>query len=100
MKVNECKYKEKDRRLKEQFINGINDDKMMAEIIGELTTVKKTTEITSEQVIDWAIRWKHKEHEKHTQKPQKTINSSTLLKGMKERIIYLPEQNLTEKKPS
>ena len=33
MKANEYEYKEKDRRLKEQFINGIKDDKLMTEII-------------------------------------------------------------------
>ena len=40
MKTNESNYKEKDRRLKEQFINGINDE-MMTEIIGELTIIRK-----------------------------------------------------------
>ena len=29
VKANECEYKEKDRRLKEQFINGINNYDMM-----------------------------------------------------------------------
>ena len=29
---NECRYKENDRKLKEQFINYINDDKIMTEI--------------------------------------------------------------------
>ena len=29
----ECKYKENDRRLKEQFINGMNDEAITAEII-------------------------------------------------------------------
>ena len=33
--------KEKDRQLKEQFINGKNDDDMMSEIIRELTTIKR-----------------------------------------------------------
>ena len=32
MKANKCSYMEKDERLKEQFINGINND-MMTEII-------------------------------------------------------------------
>ena len=33
----ECNYKEIDRQLKEQFIHGLNDDKMLAESIRELT---------------------------------------------------------------
>ena len=33
-------HKEKDRRLNEQFINGINHDGMMSEIIKELTAYK------------------------------------------------------------
>ena len=35
-------YKDKDRILKEQFINGINEDDMMTETIRELTAIKKT----------------------------------------------------------
>ena len=44
IKGNEFEYKERDRRLKEQFINGINDDNdddMMTETIRELTLVKR-----------------------------------------------------------
>ena len=33
LKENECKYRAKDRKLKEQFINGKNNNKMMKEII-------------------------------------------------------------------
>ena len=33
VRANECEYKEEDRRLKEQFINGINDDDLVTEII-------------------------------------------------------------------
>ena len=40
IKSDKCGFKEKDRRLKEQFINGINDD-MMTKIMWELTTIKK-----------------------------------------------------------
>ena len=39
IEANECNYKEKDRRLNEQFINSMNNDDMMTEI--ELTVVKK-----------------------------------------------------------
>ena len=33
IKGNECNYKEHDGQLKEQFINGLNDEMMAAEII-------------------------------------------------------------------
>ena len=33
MKANECKYKERDRGLKEQCLDGTNNDQMMLEII-------------------------------------------------------------------
>ena len=33
IKINECKYKETDRRLKVTFINGINGNGMMTEIM-------------------------------------------------------------------
>ena len=42
IKANECKYRDGDRRLKEVFINRINDHEMITEIIQELTTIKKT----------------------------------------------------------
>ena len=32
VKTNEFEYKERERRQKEQFINGINDNDMMSEI--------------------------------------------------------------------
>ena len=35
-------YKERERQLKEQFIHGLNDTDMLAEIIMELTKVEKT----------------------------------------------------------
>ena len=51
-----CCYKEKDRRLKDQFINSINDyddNDMMTEIMRELTAIKNTSEITSKQMLCW-----------------------------------------------
>ena len=50
VKANECKYQERERRLKEQFIIGINDDDVINEIIvRELNTIKKTHEITHKE---------------------------------------------------
>ena len=37
--ASECRYKERDKRLQEQFINGINDDDM-TEIIRGLCLIK------------------------------------------------------------
>ena len=54
IKENKYSYKEKDRRLQEQFINGKTDNDMMTNIIRELTTIKKTDEIPSRQVLCWA----------------------------------------------
>ena len=36
IKATECKYKENDRRLKEQFINSISNEVITAEIIKDL----------------------------------------------------------------
>ena len=36
IKATEYKYKENDRRLKQQFTNGINNEVIIAEIIKEL----------------------------------------------------------------
>ena len=53
IKVTNCKYKEYDRRLKEQFINGLDDDTIIAKIIKELTALKDTREVSSKQVLMW-----------------------------------------------
>ena len=53
IKANDCEKKEKDWRLKEQFINGINNDNIITDIIQELTAVKKTSEITNEHKLAW-----------------------------------------------
>ena len=45
----------KDRKLKEQFINRISDYEM-TEIIKELTTIKKTNEISGDQELCWEKR--------------------------------------------
>ena len=55
-KTKECWYKEKGRGPKEQFIKGINDADTVMEILTELITIKKTNEITSEQVLCWVKR--------------------------------------------
>ena len=47
--VGECNYKELHRKLKEQFIHGLNDDEMLTELIHKLTAIKSTSIVTSEQ---------------------------------------------------
>ena len=54
----ECNYKEIDRQLKEQFMHGLNDNDMPAEIISELTKAEESTAVISEQVLIWAKRVK------------------------------------------
>ena len=53
LSVIECDYKELDRQFKEQFIHGLNDTDLLAEIIQELTIIHENTEITSENVLPW-----------------------------------------------
>ena len=52
----ECKYKEVDRQLKEQFIHGLNDDEMLAEVIRELTKCGENVTIPIETFLAWAKR--------------------------------------------
>ena len=52
----ECKYKEVDRQLKEQFIHGLNDDEKLVEVIRELRKCGKDVPIPSETVLAWAKR--------------------------------------------
>ena len=50
----ECKYKEVDRQLKEQFIHGVNDDEILEEVARELTKYGEDVTIPSESVLAWA----------------------------------------------
>ena len=52
--VVKCSYKEIYRQLKEQFIHGLNDEEVLAEIIRELTKCGENTNIHSENVLTWA----------------------------------------------
>ena len=42
-----CKYKKYCWKLKEQFINDLNDEAITAEIIKELNILKDTTKVSS-----------------------------------------------------
>ena len=54
MAAAEYGYKEIDRQLKEQFIQGLNDKIMLDEIIRELTSRTSNVQTTSEDVLAWA----------------------------------------------
>ena len=56
IKVMECTHKECDRQVKEQFINSIDNEEIMQEIITELTAHTDMRETESEQVLMWAQR--------------------------------------------
>ena len=49
VRATEYKCKERDRGPKEQSINSINNQVMMAEIIKDLTIIKDTSEVTSNE---------------------------------------------------
>ena len=53
IKAVECTYKEHGRQLKEQFINGIDVEEIMQEIIKELMTQSTTEGIDNEHVLMW-----------------------------------------------
>ena len=52
----ECNYKELDKKLNDQFINGLNDSDMLAAIIRELSKTDENMQVTSKQVLVWAKR--------------------------------------------
>ena len=51
-----CKYQEYNSRLKEQFINGLNNENIKAKIFKELTALKDASKLSSMQVFMWAKR--------------------------------------------
>ena len=48
VKATEIKYKEQDRKLKDQLLNSTNDQTMTPEIMKEETVIKDTSKIPSE----------------------------------------------------
>ena len=49
-----CKYIAMDINLKEQFINDLNDNGMIVEIIQEFSSISDTSSVTNEQVLTQA----------------------------------------------
>ena len=66
IKAAECKYLEYNRRLREQFINGLNDEDITAQITKELTALQYTSKVSSEQVLFGP-------REVEVQRPQKVV---------------------------
>ena len=54
----ECNYKEIDRKLKEQFIHGLNNKAMLDEVVRELMAKNSSEHTNSEDVLLWARRIK------------------------------------------
>ena len=54
MKAVDCEYKEYDRRLTEQLINGLDNEVIMEKKIRELTALKHTSEVNVG--TDWRLR--------------------------------------------
>ena len=52
----DCEYKECNRRMTEQFINGLDDEVCIGEIIRELTALKDINEVTSDHILMWTQR--------------------------------------------
>ena len=65
IKITDSTYKEHERRLKEQFLNALDNENIIAEILKEWTAYKDTSEVSSEQVLMFAqrseVQWVHKE---------------------------------------
>ena len=54
IKTTECLYKDNDIGINEEIINGTNIKVMTADIFKELTAIKDSSAVTSEQVLLWA----------------------------------------------
>ena len=55
-KVSECKYRDPDRLLREQFIGSVKDDGMTGEILQQVTTLEYNEEAMSEYMLGLACR--------------------------------------------
>ena len=64
-------------QLKKQFTNGSSDEEMMMEKIRELSTIKETNKVTSEQVLCWTKKVE-------VQRAQKALLEATKEKECKE----------------
>ena len=62
IKATNYKYEGYDRKLKEQFINGLKNETIIGKILMEATALKDTSQVSNTQVLMWPQRAKYKEH--------------------------------------
>ena len=53
-KVVECDYKGYDRKMIEQFIQGLDDKGMISKILREVSVLEDINDATSKWVLSWA----------------------------------------------
>ena len=86
-----CNYKDIDRKLKEQFIHGLNSSDMVIKIIKEITKMGENEKMTSEQVQVLARRAKSQKAQsailKHLNQT-KDIDKISTRKGYKDKLRY------------
>ena len=58
VKAMDYKYKEYDRMMKEQFINGLDSGTMVEEIIKELPALTDTSEVRRKQILFRPGEWR------------------------------------------
>ena len=88
VKAMECKYKEWDRRLKEQFINSMNDKTLTADIRKELTIINYISKVMRKEVLSWVTRIEIQQSQKAM---LETLNDKTdfnMIKKSKYRIEH------------
>ena len=78
----ECNYTEVDKQLKGQFIDGVNDNDMLKEIINKLAKKEKSI-LTSEKVLAWPRKAEAQRYQTATVGQEKkyfdTINSRKMV---------------------
>ena len=82
-KANECNYQQDDRKCKEKNINGINNNVLTSEIIKELTAIKNTRKVTSEQVLAGAGRTEAQKSQKATLTSIQENRKSAFIKNLR-----------------
>ena len=97
VKANECEYKQREKRMKEQFINELNYNKIITEIIKELTTIKKTNEITGDQMLSWTKRVEAQTAQKAILYITKESRESDIIKKAKENCDNTKQKTYSSK---
>ena len=85
----------REKRLKVQFINGINDHYLMTDLTRDLTAIKNTNKISSEQLLAGTRRVEKRRAQKGLMKPikeNKDFNDGK--KVQKNNTFHKPNKNL------